>query len=371
MSKKIKVSAPGKIHLSGEHSVVYGEPALIASVEKRIYIIGHKTEHKKILFYDKKNNKKKEWDYSEIKAFADQAKKDWQKFSLDKDITHLERVKKDFWGLRKVAIAQSYRFLNKEPSKGFCISVESDLNAGIGMGSSAAIGAALVAAVFRLEGEELDLEKINRIVYEIEKRVHGFPSGGDNTAIIYGGLLHFQKKDNQVMVKRLIVPKDLPELIVVNSGRPTESTGEMVGKVARGYKKEPAKFQKLFTSMGVVTEKMIQLCEQQYDGESDGESVVGCVGESVGKKLGLLVQENESYLEEIGVVGKRAQRIVRLIESMGGCAKICGAGGVEGGSGIILAFHLDLEFLKHFLTEQKITFFSVLRAKEGVRYEDI
>jgi len=33
---KVVVSAPGKIHLMGEHAVVYGKPALIAAINKRL-----------------------------------------------------------------------------------------------------------------------------------------------------------------------------------------------------------------------------------------------------------------------------------------------------------------------------------------------
>ncbi len=34
----ITVSVPGKIHLLGEHAVVYGKPALLAAIDKRLYV---------------------------------------------------------------------------------------------------------------------------------------------------------------------------------------------------------------------------------------------------------------------------------------------------------------------------------------------
>ncbi len=49
--KKIKVSAPGKIHLMGEHSVVYGKPALLAAINKRVFVELVPRKDKKNTYY--------------------------------------------------------------------------------------------------------------------------------------------------------------------------------------------------------------------------------------------------------------------------------------------------------------------------------
>ena len=49
-----------------------------------------------------------------------------------------------------------------------------------------AVGAAL--------GKELSEEEINAAAYEGEKGYHGTPSGIDNTAATYGGVIHFERR---------------------------------------------------------------------------------------------------------------------------------------------------------------------------------
>jgi mevalonate kinase len=45
----IKVSAPGKIHLIGEHSAVYGKPAILAAINLRFHAKISKSKTKEII----------------------------------------------------------------------------------------------------------------------------------------------------------------------------------------------------------------------------------------------------------------------------------------------------------------------------------
>ena len=57
--RKILVSAPGKIHLLGEHVVVYGKPAFIAAINKRVFVEIEPVRNKKIeiIIKDKQEDK--------------------------------------------------------------------------------------------------------------------------------------------------------------------------------------------------------------------------------------------------------------------------------------------------------------------------
>ena len=55
---------------------------------------------------------------------------------------------------------------------------------------------------------------------------------------------------------------------------------------------------------------------------------------------------------------------------MGGQAKICGAGGVKAGSGMILAVHKNKAKLKQLIDKNKWKSSEVRLGDEGVRYEN-
>lgn len=269
MKKISKVSAPGKLILSGEHAVVYSHPALSMAVGRRLYI---------------KNGK-----------------------------------------------------------------ITSNIPIGAGMGSSAAFAVAKSA----LRVGTLDREKINEMAYKMEIIRHGKPSGADNTVVTYGGFLWYRKETENFKTFKMIIPKrKLPKVYLLNTGKPEESTKEMVKFVADRLLGRKSYFDSVFGSIERVTRNFL--------GYLTGDNNL---------ELGSLIRENEALLERLGVVSVSTKKIIRKIEKLGGAAKISGAGGIKKASGIIMIYHKDPEKLLKFAKKNNLNLFSVKMGEEGVRIE--
>jgi len=282
-----RVSAPGKVILAGEHAVVYGYPALVAAVGLRCRVKVEWREDKQVVIKDK---------YKDL-------------------------------GLAKYAVEVSLKEMGKE-SKGVEVEIESELAVGGGMGSSAAMATVVVWGLMEGYSEAVK----NRVVKMVEDKQHGNSSGIDQTIVREGGVIKYQR---EVGFKKLSI--DLPEFLLIDSGKPVESTGEMVKMV--GEKKK--QYQDIFKQMGEISEKW-----------------------RVRK-----IKENQRLLEKIEVVGEKAKKMVREIEVVGGMAKVCGAGGVKIGSGILLSWHKEIERLKELCKEKGWRYFQVELGVEGVRDE--
>src|SRR5512143_1629884 len=90
--------------------------------------------------------------------------------------------------------------VKKNPIK---ITYGGTLLAGSGVGASAASCVSLARALndeFKLG---LSIDEINQIAWEGEFAYHGIPSGVDNTASCYGGLLLYQLKNKQRIVEKI------------------------------------------------------------------------------------------------------------------------------------------------------------------------
>lgn len=309
MAKKIKVSAPGKIILSGEHAVVYGYPAILAAVDRRLSL--EITENEE-----------------------------------------LEVIPSQGVSLVRNAIKKAEETWQKKIGNGWKIKINSKIPLGSGMGSSAAFAVAISAAFGEILERQWNLEEINRLAYELEKEQHGNPSGGDNTVSTYGGFLWFRKEAEGLKTFCPLKVQDFPQLFFINTGKPRETTKGMIDRVKNTYSNYPAKTEKIFLGIEKISRNFLKLLLREKTGE-----------------IGDLLRENEELLEKLGVVSFSAKTIIRKIEKIGGAAKISGAGGHKEASGILLVYHPESKTILDFSKKQKLEIFKVKLGEEGVRIE--
>lgn len=312
----IRISVPAKVHLLGEHSVVYGKAAFLAAIDKRISVTIMSSKIKKIVG---------------VQGYT-------------KEIKQLLEV-----------LEEEVKKITKAKISPYSIEINSQIPVRFGLGSSAALSAALTAALLSFMKIPWNNKIIFDIAYEGEKFFHGNPSGGDLAIVIEGGFLWF-RKDFEFLKTFSSLPfkphKNIEQFILINSGKPEESTKEMIKKVTKLKISFPQKVQSLFDSQEELTKKMVIALR---DGDEDG--------------LARCIRFGEKNLEELGVVGEKAQSIIRAIEKLGGAAKISGAGGIKNGSGMLLAYHKSPAILDQIFLHFKLASSKIVLGEEGLREE--
>jgi len=299
----ISYSAPSKVILSGEHAVVYGKPALVCAIDKRL---NFSVQEKK----EKKMNK-----HDQLISVIDQIVK-----------KYLEKEKINF----KV--------------KNFSYSIHSSIPISRGLGSSAALSVAASAALLKFyTGRDFDKETVNNLAYMAEKHFHKNPSGVDNTTSCFGGLIFYRKEFEflkNISVLNFKIPKTIEDnLFLIDSGKPKETTAQMVDWVRQRYNKKPNLVEEIFNQIEKITKK-IAVALVREDNRFFAENLF----------------ENQLRLELLGVISKTAKKLLESLSRFG-IGKITGAGGVKEGSGFILFYSFDKEKLINYLKKNKITYF--------------
>lgn len=314
-SRIITVSSPGKIHLIGEHTAVYTKPAILAAINLRFYASITSSKTKEILGI----------------AQYDNAIKNFQE--------NLEKLIKEKFNIKKIP-----------PYK---IEFRNEIPLGSGLGSSAAFCSIFSLALLEFLKVKWDLNLVNELTFEGEKIFNGNPSGGDNNTVVFGGLIWFRKETDSLKTFTNLPLTGLNNILLFDSGKPSESTAEMVVQVSQKAKRSSGGFKKILD-----------------DQESLAKQLVPILKEGDEKALIQIIKSSESNLEKLGVVGKTAKLIIRKIESLKGAAKITGAGGIKKGSGMILAFHKDPNKLIKFAVDNNLRYYSTQISQEGVRLEN-
>lgn len=260
-------SAPAKVIISGEHAVVHGFPALAGALSLRLTVSSHKTPPQ---------------------SFTPQTAQD---------------VMKEL-GLK----------------------ISSNIPRGSGLGSSAALSAATAAAWLHTLNKQTTKEDISELALQFEKHFHAKPSGIDTTTSTYGGLLWFRRETPQLILKQSLQLPSEPVFAIIQTGKPKETTAQMVEMVRERLAAKKKSTQSIFQN--------IESCTR---GIAD-ELLLGKVD-----SLSLQLNENGLLLEELGVVSQKTQSLCHDLRSKGLACKITGAGGKREHSGALLVYCPDVE----------------------------
>jgi mevalonate kinase len=309
-----KGSGYGKVILFGEHFVVHGVPGIVSSTDAATDAEVKKID-KGIIIKDERKGSK---GYAEEKKLQ--------------QIESIERMLKTM-GMPQVT-AMSIWLGGNLP--GFS-----------GLGASAASSVAIARAIteeFRLKFSD---QRINEIAYEAEKAYAGNPSGIDNTAATFGGLLWFKKNmtGEQDAFEKISIRE--PVEIIIGSTGIVANTKAMVEGVAERKKQNPQKYDHIFNqaeNLALTGKKALK----DFDL----------------KKVGELMNENHNLLLEIGVSCKELDHLVDVARKQGAWgAKLTGGGG----GGCMTALTPGKELQEKVAVAIEKEGFQVLRTKIGVQ----
>ena len=224
---------------------------------------------------------------------------------------------------------------------------------GRGLGSSAALSVAFVACLLHFyTGNPAEKDLINSLAYQAEKHFHGNPSGADNTACTYGGLIFFRKEFEflkTISALNCKLPANIEEhLFLIDTGKPAESTAEMVRNVGKLYNGKPKETDQTMYNIEKITKRLVVSVIKEDKGMfRDG------------------IKENGKLLKQLGIVSTKTDAILNSLKSFG-VGKITGAGGQKNGSGFILFYADNPEKLKAYMIKNSFNYYPFTQDYKGV-----
>lgn len=270
--------APGKVILVGEHAVVYSRPAIAVPVWERVamasihggiagagcWIVAHDLNRRIHLATAPENDAMARVARATLAQLGLPSDPDWQ------------------------------------------IELRSQIPIASGLGSGAALNAALVRAIYAQAGLTPDAAQVSNLVYLGEQVYHGTPSGIDNTVVAFGQPVWFVKGTPPTV----FAPAKAFTLAIADSGV-ASPTMETVGAVRRRREAEMQYYERIFDMIGDLVWEARGAMER---GENE--------------TLGPIFDRNHELLQAIGVSTPQLDRMVAAARGAGALgAKLSGGGG--------------------------------------------
>jgi mevalonate kinase len=277
--------APGKVILFGEHAVVYGRPALAVPVMEigADAVVEDSKSATGIVIYAQ--------DLGVELALSDAP--------ADHPLAAIVRLTLTCLGIIELP---DWRVV-----------VHSTIPIASGLGSGAAVSAAIARALAAANRQDLSPAILSQLIYQVERLYHGTPSGIDNSVIAYEQPVYFLRGQppQPFAIQRPFT------LAIADSGiaSPTRAT---VGDVRRSWEREPGRHEALF-------DRIAAIAEAARSAMATGNSAA----------LGPLMDENHRLLQEVGVSCRELDALAAAARNAGALgAKLSGAG--RGGNLIAL-----------------------------------
>jgi mevalonate kinase len=322
----VRASAPAKVILFGEHFVVYGEPAIVLAIDKRAHVRARLREDQRI--------------YINSTSLGLSGFFTGDRFQPERGGEEARRR------LEPIKTAAQKVLEVSEEKTGVDIEVSSQIPVAAGIGSSAAVAAAVAASVSQLLDSKTSKEKIYNVALEAERFIHGTPSGIDPAISTYGGAILFQKGKGITPLKANV---DLP-LVVGDTGM-KRSTGDLVAKLGRRRARYPLVINPILKVGGEIV-----------------RSAVNALKSGDTRALGELMNVNQGLLSAVGVSNEPLERLIYAARKAGALgAKLTGAGG--GGCIISLCYEEKLGDVLEAVKHVGRTAFIARKTDEGVRIE--
>ncbi|MDZ7315288.1 MAG: mevalonate kinase [candidate division KSB1 bacterium] len=269
-----RVSAPGKLMLLGEHAVLHGSHCLVCGVSQRLSIIVTPRQDRRLIIRSALGN---------------------YEATLD-----------------SVSPSPQFRFIlaavNQFPqplTTGLELEVHSDFSADVGLGSSAAVTAAVGAALCQLTLKNVERQKVFDFGLQVIRSVQGTGSGADLAASVFGGVLLYRAEP--FTCERL---DNLYPISVVYSGAKTPTT-QVIARVEESRRR----FSELFDAIFGIMDKSALWAAEAIRADD-------------WRTFGELLNLNQGLMDAIGVSNARLAQIVYALRAQPGIlgAKISGSG---------------------------------------------
>lgn len=317
-------SAPGKVILTGEHSVVYGKPAIAAALDLRCKV--NVVDGSEGLTIDAE-------DLKQVITYTPEQLQEIHQHSTKGILT----IHHGFDNL-----ARSVTSCVNPDEIALKINIRSQLPIGAGLGSSAASAVATIGALFDHFDIEWDLDEISQRAFVAEQVAHGTPSGIDNSVATFGGIIRFEKGE----IRRIDLPQSIP-LVIANTGI-GRNTKRLVAGVKSRYERVPDIMEKTLDLMAAVTD--------QIESALTNNDISYC---------GELFNINQGLLDAIGVNHPQLSKLIDIGIKNGGLGgKLTGAGG--GGCLLILGESSNVGEIVHSLENENVEVYRTSLSKVGV-----